>query len=148
MKKILFLLTLILVSVISVKAQNGNAYKFPTVKGDSLVNVDTVSKVIPITAGYSDVTIQANVKKGTGTLTGKLFLYSSLDGINYQLTDSADYIPVPAWTNTVATYTHTAIINKSTPGATSFIIAATSSGTLTSTPIQILYTARKYTQPH
>ncbi|MBP7398181.1 MAG: hypothetical protein KA954_01250 [Chitinophagales bacterium] len=127
----------------STKAQNGTAATFPVIAGDSLVNADTVFKKISITAGYTSMGVQVSLKKGTGTLDGKFYLYTSLNG-NYVLTDSASFTAVPtAALISNSGYTHTAIISKSAPAGTSYLVAATQAGSLTSTPVKVSWTARK-----
>lgn len=89
MKKSLFFLYLFVISV-AVKAQS--AVVFPTVYGDTVItssSLDTVTKTLPSTAGYSALTIQVNAIKVSGTITAKAYLYGSLDGVTYNLTDSA-----------------------------------------------------------
>jgi hypothetical protein len=89
MKKILFFLMLI-VGAYSAQAQR--ATLFPLAAGDTIstsASIDTVSKIITATAGYNTLGIQVNFTKISGTITQKAYLYSSLDGVVYQLTDSA-----------------------------------------------------------
>lgn len=143
MKKILFLFALVFSFVVS-NAQTRTVNPFPLAVGDSLVNTDSVQKYIPVTAGYANITVQVNIKKGTGTLTGKLYLYSSLDNVTYTLTDSASYVTPLISSFTNSAYTAQAIISKNTPGVTSYWAVATSSGTITSSPTQFIYTASKY----
>jgi hypothetical protein len=130
----------------SAHAQTGTASAFPLIAGDTLVNTDTVFKKIPITAGYSSMGVQVNLKKGTGTLGGKVYLYTSLDGANYLLTDSASFTAVPTFATTLAStsYTHVAVISKVAPAGASYIVAATQAGSLTASPVQVLYTSRRY----
>ncbi len=89
MKKILVLMFVIFGAI---QSQAQNATLLPLVAGDTIstaASLDTVSKVIPATGGYSTLGIQVNFTKVSGTVTQKAYLYSSLDGVNYQLTDSA-----------------------------------------------------------
>jgi hypothetical protein len=91
MKKIMFLLVM-MASVLSFTAQAQRATLFPTIAGDTVstsASLDTVSKVITVTAGYSALGIQVVGTKVSGTITAKAYLYSSLDGSAYVLTDSA-----------------------------------------------------------
>jgi len=145
MKKFLFVLLMVGLSFISTHAQTGSAYTFPTVAGDSLVNADTVFKKISVTAGYSSLGIQVNIKKGTGTLDGKMYLYTSVNAGTYVLTDSASFtaVPVNALTSN-STWTHTAIITKTAPAGTRYIVAATQAGSLTSSPVSVSYTSRRH----
>lgn len=151
MKKIVVLMVM-MVGMLSVtnevKAQLGSALTFPTIAGDSLTNADTVFKKISITAGYSSLGIQVRIKKGTGTLDGKFYLYTSVQGSAFVLTDSASFTAVPTLaatlTGSVEGYTHTAIISKAAPPGTSYIVAATQAGSLTASPVSVSYTARRY----
>jgi hypothetical protein len=144
MKKLFFLLTLVVGFSISTKAQHGFATKIPTVAGDSLVNVDTVFKSIQVTAGYSALNIQVNLKKGTGTLTGKVYLLVSNTGTDFQLTDSASYVATSTTSAFTPVYTHTAQFAKLTPGWVYYELEIVSTGKLASTPVNVYYTTRKY----
>lgn len=144
MKKILFLFALVFSFAVS-HAQSRTVITMPLIAGDSLVNTDSVQKLITISASYSNFTVQVNVKKGTGTLTGKLYLYSSCDNVTYTLTDSASYTTPLISSFTSSPYTAQAIISKNTPGVTSYWAVATSSGSITSSPTQFIYTVSRYT---
>lgn len=127
------------------KAQTGSSYTYPVIAGDSLATADTVFKKVSVTAGYSSVGIQVSIKKGTGTLDGKFYLYSSVNGSNYVLTDSASFSAVPtAALISNSGYTHTAIINKAAPAGTAYLVAATQTGSLTASPVKVSYTARRH----
>lgn len=147
MKKVFILMVVVLGIAISTKGQTGNAYVFPVIAGDSLVTADTVFKVIPLTAGYSSFGVQVAIKKATGTLDGKLYLYTSVGGagtFSYVLTDSASISAVPVNANTAnGAYTHTAIIQKTFPAGTRIIAFVTQAGSLTASPTRWTYTARK-----
>lgn len=129
------------------KAQQGSAYPIPLIAGDSLATADTVFKKITITAGYEHMGIQVAIKKGAGTLDGKLYLYTSVGSgsvFNYILTDSATITAVPVNALTAnGGYTHTAWINKTSPPGTSYIMFVTQTGSLTASPTRWTYTARK-----
>lgn len=148
MKRIvsIFILSLI---VLASKAQTGRAYVFPLIAGDTLVNADTAARVIPATAGYSAMSISVNVTKLTGSaITGKAYLYQSLDGANYALTDSASYVTNPQFTSNlsasiVPTYTATANFQKTSTPSVYYLVAAVSSGTVTE-KVQFLYTTKQY----
>jgi hypothetical protein len=151
MKKILILLLLV-VGGLATKAQvapYGKAYVFPTIAGDTLTNVDTVAKVIPATAGYSVLGIQVNANVLSGSLAGKAYIYQSLDGYNYTLTDSVAYSATPTFTSTIypagisPTYTNVATFQKTTSPSVYYLVEARSTTTV-SAPVQILYTARPY----
>lgn len=74
------------------KAQYGEAALFPLIAGDSIStssSLDTVSKVFRTTAGYSAIGVQVNGTRISGTVTVKAYLYGSMDGTNYVVTDSS-----------------------------------------------------------
>jgi|ERR1700749_2002989 len=149
MKKLFFLLAFVVGFGITSHAQTtgngfGFAYKFPTVAGDTIVNADTVFKKITVTAGYSVLGVQVNIKKGTGTLSGAAYLYTSFDGVNYKATDTASYVAVVPFSTVIPTYTHVATFTKPTPAAPYYEVVIVSTGTLASSPVQVLYTTRKY----
>jgi hypothetical protein len=90
MKKFLLIASLMLVIGFTASAQR--ATLFPLVAGDTISTVatlDTVTKIIPATGSYNTLGVQVNFTKVSGTVTQKAYLYSSLDGTNYNLTDSA-----------------------------------------------------------
>lgn len=90
MKKGIFCVLVSLVMAFTANAQR--ATLMATVVGDTVstsASLDTVSKVITITGGYSALGIQVVGTKVSGTITAKAYLYGSLDGNNYQLTDSS-----------------------------------------------------------
>jgi hypothetical protein len=90
MKKFLVILSVVVGIASTAMAQR--ATLFPLVAGDTLTTSssrDTVTKVITATAGYSALGIEVVTTKVSGTVAGKAYLYSSLDGTNYTLTDSS-----------------------------------------------------------
>jgi hypothetical protein len=90
MKKFIILSVLALVVGITTQAQR--ATLFPTILADTIstsTSRDTVTKTITATAGYSALGIQVNATKISGTVSAKAYLYGSLDGTNYNLTDSS-----------------------------------------------------------
>lgn len=94
MKKFLSMLLVVLgVTLLSNTAANAQSQSvFSTVAGDTVStssSLDTVTKTLRVTAGYSALGIQVNATKVSGTITAKAYLYSSLDGVKYNLTDSA-----------------------------------------------------------
>ena len=126
------------------------AYKFPTVAGDTLTNVDTVSKVITASAGYSVIGIQVGLTKLSGTVAGKAYLFQSLDGLNYLLTDSASYTATPTFPATITngaaitpTVTNIATFYKQTTPSVYYLVEVVSSGT-GSAIATVSYTARQY----
>lgn len=126
-------------------AQFGSAKIFPVVAGDSLATADTVFKKISVTAGYNSLGVQVSIKKGTGTLDGKLYLWTSIGGAQYVLTDSASLTAVVSATIiTNGGYTHTAKIEKAAPAGSSYIAFVTQAGSLTASPTLWSVTSRKY----
>jgi hypothetical protein len=94
MKKFLLiaLIGLTLGMLAGTQARAQSQVLLPLALGDSLsmsTSSDTVTKVIPVTGGYATFKIQVNVTKLSGTVIGKAYLYTSLDGVNYQITDSS-----------------------------------------------------------
>lgn len=90
MKKFLILLAVVVGFASTAMAQR--ATLFPLLAGDTISTSssrDTVTKNILVTAGYSALGIQVVTTKVSGTVAGKAYLYSSLDGTNYSLTDSS-----------------------------------------------------------
>lgn len=90
MKKIIAIMALVVGVLSTTMAQRATI--FPLVAGDTLTTSssrDTVTKIITATAGYSALGIQVVTTKVSGTIAGKAYLYSSLDGTNYTLTDSS-----------------------------------------------------------
>lgn len=91
MKKFISMMLVSMVLLItSTRAQT--ARSLAIVEGDTVstsTSLDTVSKVFTVTAGYSSMGIQVVGTKTAGTITSKAYLYSSLDGNNYLLTDSS-----------------------------------------------------------
>lgn len=142
-----FLVMGIAVSPQTAKAQSGSAYTFPVIAGDSLATADTVFKKISISAGYNALGIGVSLKKGTGTLDGKLYVWTAIgaNNSNYVLTDSATITAVPtAALISNGGYTYTALVKISAPAGSSYIAFVTQTGSLTATPTLFSYTARKY----
>ena len=91
MKKI-FAIALMIGLTLSFGANAQRATTFPIIAGDTVItssSLDTVNKVITVTAGYSALGIQVIATKVSGTVTAKAYLWGSLDGTTYNLTDSA-----------------------------------------------------------
>lgn len=131
------------------KAQNGtgSAYSFPVVAGDSLVTADSVYKKVPITGAFTSLGMQIDIKKATGTLDGKFYVYTSVNGQRYVLTDSASFTTVPTFgaKNANGGYTHTAMILKTAPPpGSAYMMVVTQVGSLTASPTLFSYTARKH----
>ena len=87
MKKLMIFLVMMagLLSFTESSAQRYTA--LPTIAGDTIANHDTVSKVIPATAGYSTGSFKVEYTKISGTVALKAYLYCG-DGTDFDLTDS------------------------------------------------------------
>ena len=124
------------------KASAQRATLLPLATGDTLVtsnSLDTVSKVIPITAGYSSLGIQVVTTKLSGTISSKAYLYGSIDGTNYDLTDSST-----AFANQT---TNTATFTKTSVPYVFYKVQVRSSTGAASTQsniVRVYYVARKY----
>lgn len=115
--------------LLSFTAKAQRATTFPTIAGDTVStssSLDTVSKVISVTAGYSAMGIQVIGTKVSGTVTAKAYLYSSLDGTNYILTDSTAAFANSAGAQSVAftktgglPYTNYKVMVRNVGGTTS-----------------------------
>ena len=129
----------------SANAQFGRAAAFPLIAGDTLNNTDTVTKTITATAGYICGAIQVNLSKISGTVGGKAYLYQSLDGANFVVTDSATYTTLSTTVPSITTPTVTAVaqFQKTPLPSTYYAVVATSTGTV-SMQVRVLYTLRKY----
>ena len=94
MKKIVLLLVVI-ASLLTTESNAQSATPMPisSVAGADTISTsssrDTVTKIITATGAYSTMGIQVNAIKTAGTPVSKAYLYSSLDGVTYNLTDSA-----------------------------------------------------------
>lgn len=90
MKRLLFVIASFLMLATITEAQRASV--FPTIAGDTVITSatrDTVTKIISVSAGYSHLAIQVNATKVSGTVTCKAYIYQSLDGVNYAITDSS-----------------------------------------------------------
>ena len=149
MKKFITILSVILcLATITSNAQVGGAYAFPLAAGDTLTNTDTAARSFLVSGGYQTMNIQVNLNKLSGTVAGKVYLYAASDARNYTLIDSSSYVAIPAGAGSsifgaVGGYTHVARIKVSSPGDTKFLVAATSSGTV-SAPVQFIYALKKH----
>jgi hypothetical protein len=123
MKKFLILLSMVVGMVSTTMAQRFT--EMPLKAGDTLVmssSTDTVSKVIPATAGYSAAAFKVKLTELSGTTASKAYLYGG-DGTDFLLTDSsaafADQTTNIAWFTKVTTpYSHYKIEVRPAGGAT------------------------------
>lgn len=138
--KRLFALLVIVIGLNTAKAQT--ATLMPLVAGDTISassGLDTVSKVITATSGYSAMGIQVVATKISGTVSLKAFLYSSLDGTNYVATDSS-----AAFANQT---TNTAFFTKETTPYTYYKVQvrpAVSDATTQAVKVRVYYVLRKH----
>lgn len=51
---------------------------------DTLTNTDTTTYIVSIKGAKHNISIQCNVLKLTGTVAGKLDIYGSVDGVNWE----------------------------------------------------------------
>jgi hypothetical protein len=138
-----FLLSCVILAAFVGKAQSpyGTAGTFALAAGDTLNNVDTVFKVLPVTAGYGTVGITVNLTKISGTVAGKAILYGSMDGVTFFPTDSANYAVPLTSSHGTPTVTNIASFSKTGAPWTSYLITATSSGTV-SAQVRVKYVLR------
>lgn len=140
MKKLLFLFAVVMCFTSAVKAQTASL--MPLAVGDTInttSGTDTVFKYLPVTAGYSVMGIQVNGTKLSGTAVGKAYLYGTLDGVNYNLTDST-----AAFTDQT---TNAVWFTKTPPAYTKYMIAVhqpTSAASTQSVIIRVWYVLKKY----
>ena len=140
MKKLFVFAALMIALSYAVCAQN--ATLIPLAAGDTIStssSKDTVNKVIRVTAGYSAMGIQVVTTKVSGTVVGKAYLYSSLDGTNYTLTDSSS-----AFANQT---TNTAFFTKTTTPYTYYKVQvreADGASNTQSNIVRVYYVLRKH----
>lgn len=140
MKKLIFLFAMVVGITINATAQS--AKLMPLIAGDTVdatSGVDTVKKYIPVTAGYSAMGIQVVGTKISGTVSAKAYLYGSLDGTNYVLTDSS--AAFADQTTNVAQFT------KTTTPFTSYQIQvrpATAAATTQKVRVRVYYVLRQH----
>jgi hypothetical protein len=143
MKKFLVFLSLVIGIASASMAQR--ATLFQLVAGDTVSTSssrDTVTKIITATAGYSALGIQVNATKISGTVSAKAYLYGSLDGVNYNLTDSssafANQTTNIAWfTKTSAPYVYYKVTVQDPIGGSTSTQAV---------QVRVYYVLRKYNQ--
>lgn len=138
----MFLLTLFTAVTFASMAQN--ATQFTLAAGDTVItsaSLDTVFKTLPVTSGYSALGIQVVATKISGTITSKAYLYGSIDGTNYTVTDSV------AFANQAGA--QSAFFTKSTTPYTRYQIQIRQPGVTTSTEslaTKTYYVLRRYNQ--
>lgn len=141
MKKMILLVVMIAGMFAFTHAQT--ATTLPIAAGDTVItssSLDTVNKTITVTAGYSALGIQVRGTKVSGTITAKAYLYCSLDGVNYNLTDSS-----AAFANTAGA--QSVWFTKQTTPYVYYRVQVrppTSAGSTESLAVRVLYVLRKH----
>lgn len=131
MKKIVFLL-LVITGLFAAKATAQSATRMPIAAGDTIstsATLDTVTKIFTATGPYHTLGLQVVTTKVSGTVAGKAYVYSSLDGTNYTLTDSSGAFTdittnTAFFTKTSVPYTYYKVELRSATGAPSTQINA------------------------
>lgn len=140
MSKILSLVTvaILLICAKPALAQFDRAALMPLVAGDTLTNSDTQDKIFTATSGYGAVSIQPVFTRLTGTGTGTVTLYGSLDGTNYKaigsntfnISASPTLVTTDIWPLALSSYV-------------SYKTSVATAGTVTGV-IRLYYLLRKY----
>lgn len=128
------LLSVVLVACASYVAQAQNARQLSLVAGDTVSNTGTVTKYIPVTAGYSVVAMQPVLTKIDGTVAGKIYLVARLDGTNWVRIDSV---------TSLNTAINTTLFTRGAPGGTQYGIQAVGSGTMNA-QLKVWYVVKKH----
>lgn len=140
MKRFLsFLLVALVAFAMPAKSQT---QLFALKAGDTIIAtsaLDTVTKILPASAGYSSLAIQVNATKLSGTVSLKAYLYVSLDAVNYTVTDSS--------TAFVDQTTNVVWFTKTAPPYTYYktqIRPATGAATTQSVICRVYYAVKRY----
>lgn len=141
MKKLIFILLAGLLAFVS-ETNAQSASLLPLAAGDTLAmssSSDTVTKTIRVTAPAAGVGIQVVMTKLSGTASGKAYLYGSLDGTNYVISDSSS-----AFTDVT---TNVAQFSKSPVPWTHYRVQVRPMGAATGTQssiVRVYYITRNY----
>lgn len=141
MKKVMFLMVM-MATMLSFTSKAQNATLMPLVANDTIIasgNADTVSKVINVTSGYGVMGVQVNATKISGTVALKAYIYGSMDGTNYVISDSSAAFADQA-SNVVQ-------FSKTTPAYTYYKVMVRPPTTAASTQsviIRVYYVLRRY----
>lgn len=119
------------------KAQTASTFRFARTATNSTsrffnTTPDTVTLYLP--GYYKTVAFQPVVTKDSGTVTGTVIIYGSIDGINFQST--GDTLTLANQTTNTAFFSHT------DPYWVYYRARAIGSGTMAA-KLQVYYTARK-----
>lgn len=134
MKKFIFILILAVISV-GANAQFARGVKMTQATTDTIkTGALTVTKILPLTAGYSTVSIQPVLTKKSGTVAGKVYLYGTVDGTNYIKLDSLTLSDQA---------TNTAIFNVTPAKHSQYKIQGVGNGTMNAL-LSVWYLVRKY----
>lgn len=121
---------------VSFSAYAQQATLMPLVAGDTIVNGAAVSKVIPISAGYSGIAIQPVITKISGTVGGTVVIWGSLDGVNYKSLATL----IASMANQT---TNTDVYTLATAPYTYLKVVSTGTGTM-SAKVRIYYVLRRH----
>jgi len=134
MKKLLIML-LMMVGLTSINTYAQRATVWNSTGTETLVNADTSTFVLSVTAGYAGIYVQPVLTKTSGTVAGKFYTYKSNDGTNYTIT--ADSITLANQA------TNTSQFSYSEPLPVYYKFVWITSGTQASVP-KIYYVLRKH----
>lgn len=98
MKKLLFLLTAVLIAATAISQVS---VKLPLAAGDTIVNTGTSSKILQVTTAPSGVVLHVVLTRQSGTGAGTTVCQGSLDGVNYVTIGSSYTITNTATQSTV-----------------------------------------------
>lgn len=135
-------LMVMMATMLSFTSKAQNATLMPLVANDTIIasgNADTVSKVINVTSGYGVMGVQVNATKISGTVALKAYIYGSMDGTNYVISDSSAAFADQA-SNVVQ-------FSKTTPAYTYYKVMVRPPTTAASTQsviIRVYYVLRRY----
>lgn len=124
MKKIVLLLV-VMTALFTTKSNSQSATLMGLIAGDTVItsaSKDTVIRTVTATGPYHTMGMQIVATKVSGTVVGKAYLYSSLDGVNYIVTDSsAAFTDITTntafFTKTTVPYTYYRVHVRSMDGA-------------------------------
>ena len=105
MKKILFILIMLTGFAFNASAQSGSYAGYAAAK-DTLTNTETIDHVVDITGAKDAVSFQLNVIKLTGTISGTVKVYGSVDGTTYGTTAISSDTLVNATNNYMYSYSY------------------------------------------
>lgn len=135
--KNIFRLFMVLVSITALSTES-KAQSFQVIAGDTIsttASLDTVSKVLSVTAGYSSLSFQIEGTRISGTVTAKAYLYVSnrpASGSNTLVNDNTGWILTDS-TSAFSTGTNHYQFTKTPPPFRYYKVQVRNVGTTTST---------------